>query len=590
MAESTEKQEVAATESVEDLQKVDESKLAKMIEEVTVEEVSKMQNFLDLAKDLRLKQKELDIMAADTLPAAILTSYLSDVLEPNNNGDLISIVSSSPEVQSVVQSIYDELSIPVEKVINSLLKNGIAICEFDREKIKKDDISKMLAANEHLSKSQKAAAEEIFVKTNYTRVLPSITMIQDTSLIFPILEKEKCTGFIEVKKKERLEGFKWMEDFLNDADIIIHSDKDFSYVKFGVSRSSEPLQLKVRDTDGNISVYDIDVGCSLLENSWSAWKTLSILLDSVVMASMIQNAQSIVVQCEVGQASEADIEALKIKIKSLFEGKLALGKDGMKTYLAPSPKPNYIYSFTQGGQGAISTTTIGGEYKPGQLFYINPYLNQFFAGMNAVKQNYGFTEDSGGFDGGGSVEEYNKRYLATVSQFKRLVAKFIKNCINNVLLSRGLLNLVDDFDVVVYKAYKEEDQAIAQMQQQQLQIMQDLVNFADIQDPIRLRNLKIAVIKKVFSDKTLVEAFEKALMEEVPDPDPEDHETNEGEEDMGLDESNSSMGADTMLSDLGEGLDDLGEDEESGEDDGDDIPNLPNLTGSELDDEELITK
>lgn len=507
----------------EAMKQVDPVELAKLIDDAVGQNYDRLQGFMDLAKNIKAKNDELDIMASDTLPAAIITSYLSDVLEPNNNGDLISIIANNPNSQAVLDNLYEQLSIPDEKVIYSLLTHGIAIVKFDRSKVSRKD---------------KAANEDIKVAVNYGELIPEIEFISDTSTVFPILKNEKCVGYIEVTKSEILDNFNWTVDTISYEDVVIHSALDYAYVKFGVNKSSKPLQLRIRDKSGKITAYNIDTGCSLLENSYSAWKTLTILQDSVVLASLIKNATTIIIQTEAGGMSDEEIQVAKVKLKSLFEGKLSLGRDGIKSYISPQAKPNYVYSFTSNGTGAITTETVGGEYNPGQLYYLEPFYNAFFGGMNYPKQQVGFGE-SAGLDGGGAVEEYTKRYLSTVSQFKRLLAEFIKRCMNNVLSSREMPNLINDYEVKIYKAYKDEDQAVIQMQQQQLQVMNDLFSFIEIEDPIQVRNIKLAMVKKVFSDKALLDTIEEAMMQKTPDA--ETQKTTEDE---------SEPSADDILSDI----------------------------------------
>lgn len=549
----------AADESFSEvMKKVDPVELAKLIDEAVGGGVEKLQTFVDLTRDIKAKNDELAIMASDTLPAAIITSYISDVLEPNNNGDLISIVANNPNSQAVLDTIYQQLSIPADKVIYNLLVYGIAIAKFDRAKVSRD--------------GEKPANEDIKVAVNYGQLLPEVEIVQDVSTVFPILRNEKCIGYIEVTKSEVLEGFNWLTDNISYEDVVIHSPLDYAYVKFGVNKSTKPLQLRIRNKDGNITVYNIDTGCSLLENSYSAWKTLSVLQDSVVLASLIKNASTIIVQTEAGNMSDTEIEVAKVKLKSLFEGKLSLGRDGLKSYISPQAKPNYVYSFTSNGTGAITTETVGGEYNPGQLYYLDPFYNAFFGGMNYPKQQVGFG-DSAGLDGGGAVEEYTKRYLSTVSQFKRLLSAFIRNCENNVLTSRSLPNLINDYDVVVYKAYKDEDQAVIQMQQMQLQVMNDLFTFIEIKDPIQIRNIKLAMVKKTFSDKALIDSIEEAMMKETPD------EEEKTPEDISKEEEPTG---DDIISDIEDETDEISEEipPEETETTGGEMEELPPMLGT----------
>ena len=521
--------DVAADEAFnEKLKQVDPAELAKIIDAAVGEEVGKLQTFMDLARDLKAKQDELDVMARDTLPAAILTAYLSDILEPNNNGDLVSIIAKSSGEQIVLNTLFEQMGIPLDKVAYSLLTKGIAIAKFSRANIESDG-------------KGKAANEDIKVAINYGELLPELEIITDTTTVFPIIKNEKCIGFIEVTKSEVLNNFNWMTDTINYEDVIIHSKLDYAYVKFGVSKSSKPLQLRIKNKDGEIDCYDIDVGCSLLENSYSAWKTLTILQDSIVLASLIKNATTIIIETEAGGMSDAEIEVAKVKLKSLFEGKLALGQNGLKSYISPQAKPNYVYSFTSNGVGAIKAETVGGEYNPGQLYYMDPFVNAFFSGMNYPKQQMGFG-DSAGLDGGGAVEEYTKRYLSTVSLFKRLLSQFIKNCLNALLSSREMPSLINNYEVQIYKSYKEEDNSVVQMQQQQLQVMNDLFQFLEIDDPIQVRDIKLAMVKKVFSDKALLEVVEDAMMKKTPNPEDTDTDTDKDIQDEAeefSDETNS---------------------------------------------------
>lgn len=482
-------------------------KIVELLQCATNDEFMKLQSFVDLALNLKVKQDELDVMAADTLPSAILTAYISDILEPNENGDLLQVIAKTPGEQSVLDNIFKRLALPDQKIVYSLLKNGIAILRFSKVAAKP---TKTHSATE--SKEKSSATEDILVELP-GKIIPEVEVVQDTYTVFPILERERCIGYIEILNKESaFQNFNnWQNDTLNFSDVIIHSPQDFAYVKFGVSRSSKPLRLSIKDSSGAIKSYTVDVGCSLLENSYAAWKTLSILQDSIVLASLIKNAQFMLIQTEAGSASKQQIEAAKVQMKSLFEGKLSLGRDGIKQYLYPQSKPNFIYTFTQNGKGAISTQTVGGDYNPGNLFYLTPFVNQFFGGMNVPKQNFGYTEGAGGLDGGGAVEEYTKRYKTTVSRFKRLYAELIKKTINAVLESRGLRKLIDGFSVKIHRAYQEIDNTALNKCEAQLRLYESTVNFLGLTDADSILKLKLIMLKQVFTDQELLAAIQTAV-------------------------------------------------------------------------------
>lgn len=498
-------------------QEIDNELLA-AISEMAISEYTRLQEFISLSQIIKAKQEALDIMASDTTPAAIGSAYVADTLEPNSQGDLVTLVAKTPGQQVIIDNIYKRLNIPLDKIVYSLFKNGIAIAEFAHEgdvaSEARDNLNKIkeLSANESAG-GKKAANEEILVKIEPSRIIPKIKVLSDTTRVFPILHYEDVVGFIEVTLED-FNTFDFSTDIISYKDVVIHSAEDYVYVKFGYRTESKPLQLKVKLEDDQVVTYDIDQGKSLLETAYPAWQTLSIMRDAINLARLAFSAQAVIVQTEVGNMSEAQIELARNKLKDLFENRLAFGKNGAKSYLQPQVKPNYIYSFTSNGKGAITVNTVGGDYNPGVLTDLKYFEDEFFGGMNAVKQHFARTEDGAGLDGGGAVEQYEKRYRSTVGVFKRTLARFIKNCINRIILSRGLKGLYDNFEVLVNQAYKEEDMQVTNHQSTKLSFLESAIQFIGITDPKKLKDLKLQALKAVITDKNLIEAFQAALLEQ----------------------------------------------------------------------------
>lgn len=521
------------------------------------------QGFVGLTQQLKAKQDELDIMAADSLPAAILSDYLSDVLLPNSNGDLISNIASNPNVQQVVDNIYNRLNIPLDKVVYSLLKNGIVIAKFQQFSVKsvakqvvkkaakesattrtdgavtsETDNNKLVQMNDRIVSMP--ANEQTYIRQPGT-ILPNITIVPDTYTVFPILQYEKCVGYIEItKERSFFDTFNWETEQVSYKDVIIHPVTDYCYVTFGVRTNSRPVQLTILNEDGTQTTYDIATGCSMLENAYTAWKTLSILQDSIVLASLIKNAQIMLVEVEGGTATKQQVEAAKLKLRSLFEGQISMGQNGMKSYLNPQSKPAYIYSFTQNGVGKITANLVGGEYNPGQLYYLTPFVNQFFAAMNAPKQRYGFTEGAGGLDGGGAVEQYTERFKSKVQEVKRLLGKFIERCINNVLYSKGLTNLVDEFSCKVHGAYNEASSQEVQLLTSKLSLFTTILEFSGVEDPDKLKKVKSLMIKELISSPDLVSAIDEMMSEDMK-PEPQTPQTDNPLLDTQLTEGSSDQ-------------------------------------------------
>lgn len=519
MARSKSATEVATPEREKARQDQDfDDSLLAAIRAMSWSEYAKLNDFIKLSTQIKQKQDALDIMAADTTPAAILSAYVADILEPNSQGDLINIVANDSNNQPVLDYLYKSFNFNLEKIVYSLLKNAIVIGEFAREADLPTNKSK-----------QMPATEDIKMAVPHSKLAPKLKIISDTTRVFPILQYEEVVGFVEITLTD-LSNVDYGETVFNYKDVVLHPASDYVYVKFGFRPESAPLTLKIKNDDGTTTEYEIDQGRSLLEQSYPAWQTLSIMKSSINLARLSHSNSSIVVTTEVGNTSEAQIELARNKLKDLFENRLAIGNNGIQTYLQPQIRPNYIYVFTKNGKGAISTETIGGDYNPGVLTDLNYFEDEFFGGMNAVKQYFARTEDSGGLDGGGAIEQYKKRWDSTVAQFKRLLGTFIKKAINQVILSRGILGIYEAFDVRVDRAFAEEENNVVNHQQAKLALMEQAINFLGIDDPDKLRELKLQALKTVITDKALLEAFNEAVS---TSPKPKQAQNTEGAEDSG---------------------------------------------------------
>lgn len=498
-------EEKVATESLENNNSaMSDEELVAAISALGYSEYQRLTDFINLSQQLKAKQDAIDIMASDSTPSAIAASYVADTLEPNSQGDLVTLVAKSPGEQMIIDNIYKRLHLPLDDIVYSLFKNAISIGEFAHE----SDLPEVKG------KKVKAATEDVKVKVHNSELAPKIKVIRDTTRVFPIKQFNEIVGFIEVTKSD-FANFNFADDQLSYQDVVIHSPNDYVYCKFGYRPESTPLTLKIKNEDGTLDEYEIDQGRSLLEAAYPAWQTLSIMKDAINLARLAYSAQAVVVQTEVGNMTEPQIELARNKLKDLFENRLTYGQNGAKSYLQPQVKPNYIYSFTNKGNGAITTTTLGGDYNPGVLSDLQYFEDEFFGAMGAVKQHFARTSDSAGLDGGGAVEQYAKRYRSYIYQFKRLLADFIKSCINRVLESRGLMGTYDNFEVKINKAYEEEDLQVTNHQSSKLSFISEAIDFLGLKDEKKIQELKLQGLRSIITDKTLMEAMSTAVLEEA---------------------------------------------------------------------------
>ena len=556
-------EEKVAIEALEK-ENIEDKELVAAISALGYSEYQRLTEFINLSQQLKAKQDAIDIMASDSTPSAIAASYVADTLEPNSQGDLVTLEAKTAGEQMIVDNIYKRLKLPLDEIVYSLFKNAIVIGEFAHEA----DLPEGKAKS-------RSATEDVKVKIHRSELAPKVKILKDTTRVFPIKQYGETVGFIEVTKDDFV-NFNFSDDKLSYQDVVIHSPNDYVYSKFGFRPESTPLTLKVVGEDGEVVEYEIDQGRSLLESAYPAWQTLSIMKDAINLARLAYSAQAIVVQTEVGNMTEPQIELARNKLKDLFENRLTLGRNGAKSYMQPQVKPNYIYSFTNKGNGAITTTTLGGDYNPGVLSDLKYFEDEFFGAMGVVKQHFARTSDSAGLDGGGAVEEYSKRYKSYIYQFKRLLSDFIKNCINQVLESRGLMGTYDNFEVKVNKAYEEDDLQVTNHQSSKLSFLSEAIEFLGLKDEKKVQELKLQALKSIITDKSFMESLSSAVLEEVDSESSGDDSQSEGDDSLGGggelppeissigEESNFDLGMGEEIpiegEDLGEELETTGED------------------------------
>lgn len=249
-------------------QQVSEDDLIAAISQLGYSEYTRLHDFITLSQQIKAKQDAIDVMASDSTPSAIGASYVADTLEPNSQGDLVTLVAKEPAEQIIIDNIYRKLKLPLDKIVYSLFKNAIVIGEFAHEGdlVNKAEEISSRSANESAESKQKTATEDILVKVHNSRLTPKLNILSDTTRVFPILQYETVVGYIEVTLED-YDNFNFASDMISYKDVVIHSAEDYVYTKFGFRTESKPLQLKVKMADDSVVEYTIDQGRSLLESA-----------------------------------------------------------------------------------------------------------------------------------------------------------------------------------------------------------------------------------------------------------------------------------------------------------------------------------
>ncbi len=238
----------------------------------------------------------------------------------------------------------------------------------------------------------------------------------------------------------------------------------------------------------------------LLENA--------LLLNRITKSSFIR-----VLNIEVGDMPKEQIGPHLQGIKQLIEQKAAINtNESMSEYVNPGPMENTIYVPTHGGQGTISPVQIGGEVDVKGLADIDYFRDKLFGSLKVPKQNFGFTEDGAGFNGGTSLSILSSRYAKTVKRLQNAMIQALTDAINLMLLDKGLNSYVNKFTLHMQAPTTQEELDRVAHLGERIRMVQDVMNLVGEMpsDAAKLKVLK-TMIGNVTTDPEIVRVIQEQI-------------------------------------------------------------------------------
>lgn len=484
----------------------------------------------------------LDSMSEDSTISAILKIFAEDATETNDSGKVVWVESSDSEVAQYIQYLLDSMNIDKNayKWVHSLCKYGDLYIRLFHESEYKDDLfedttSKKNKLNEAI-KIKAFDQDDSYV--NY------VEMVSNPAEMFELTKFGKTYGFIQAKTPSMTKSdndlitSKFKYNF-KKSDINIYTSTDFVHAALEDDAARYPEEICISTDNSNDAstsyTYTVKRGQSLLQPAFKIWRQLMLLENSVMLNRITKSSIVRMISVEVGDMPRENVQSHLLGVKQLIEQKSALKENqSLNEYTNPGPIENNVYIPTRNGQGAITTTQIGGDVDVKGLADLDYFKDKYFAAFGIPKQYLNDVSDSAGFSGGQSLSIISSRYAKSVKRIQNTFIQAITDIINIRLIDKGLTNYINKFEIRMQSPTTQEDIDRRDNTSSKVQIASDIMNLtSSIEDSATKLKILKSLLSNVLNDSEVVQLIQEEIdkletsSEEETDVDKEDNDMEE---------------------------------------------------------------
>lgn len=409
----------------------------------------------------------LDTMCEDSITAAVVETYAEDATEYNDQGQIVWVESSNPNVSKYITFLLDSMSVDkhIYKWCHSLCKYGDVYLKLFHQSDVEEKDAVLSELNDKIASRRgrkKKLNEDVVVKaySKNDHFINYLEMAPNPAEIFELTKHGKTYAYIKAdvnstQNKSAADGVYQASQIYNykfqKKDVTVYQASEYVHacLEDNTSRTPETIEITSgKDENGEdiSNTYTVKRGQSLLYNNFKSWRELSLLENSILLNRLTKSSTTRIINVEVGDMPKEMVGPHLQGIKALMEQKSALKADGgMSEYTNPGPQDNTIYVPTHDGIGALTADTIGGDVDVKSLADLSYYQDKFFGGLRVPKQYFGVTDDNAGFSGGESLSIISSRYAKMVKRIQSTILQALTDAVNILLLDRGLTSYANEF-------------------------------------------------------------------------------------------------------------------------------------------------
>ena len=541
-------------------------------------DISSLNTFTQLSQNRETLYQVLDTMAQDSTVAAILEIYAEDATETNERGEIVWSESSDPNINKYITYLLKSLNVDknMYKWVYSLCKYGDLYLKLFRhsdfeDKLFEDSTSKS-TLNEKFSKiadkepQNEAVNESILLKAydSEDRLANFIDMVPNPGEMFELTKFGKSYAYLKtnqlptaVQQQNPVISSYYLYK-MRKRDLEIYNAVSFVHATLCDDTPRMPEQVQIfYDNDlesDNSYTYKVNKGQSILYSSYKIWREMMLLENALLLNRLTKSSILRVIEVEVADMPKERVQPYLQRVKTLVEQKTSISDgDRLTEYTNPGPMENNVYVPTRNGVGALNTQQIGGDINVKDIADIDYFKNKFYGSMKIPKQYLGDTDDATGFNGGTSLSIVSSRYAKTVKRIQSAMIQALTDCINILLIDRGLDSYVNKFTLHMQPPVTQEEIDKRDNLSSEMSIVRDILDMtSDIEDPVTKLKILKALLSQTISNQEVIELVQDEI-ERL------EQEVDEGAIDNGeLDDELGDM--DFGGGNLGGGFDDFGTD------------------------------
>ena len=541
-------------------------------------DISSLNTFTQLSQNRETLYQVLDTMAQDSTVAAILEIYAEDATETNERGEIVWSESSDPNINKYITYLLKSLNVDknMYKWVYSLCKYGDLYLKLFRhsdfeDKLFEDSTSKS-TLNEKFSRisdkepQNEGINESILLKAydSEDRLANFIDMVPNPGEMFELTKFGKSYAYLKtnqlptaVQQQNPVISSYYLYK-MRKRDLEIYNAVSFVHATLCDDTPRMPEQVQIfYDNDlesDNSYTYKVNKGQSILYSSYKIWREMMLLENALLLNRLTKSSILRVIEVEVADMPKERVQPYLQRVKTLVEQKTSISDgDRLTEYTNPGPMENNVYVPTRKGVGALNTQQIGGDINVKDIADIDYFKNKFYGSMKIPKQYLGDTDDATGFNGGTSLSIVSSRYAKTVKRIQSAMIQALTDCINILLIDRGLDSYVNKFTLHMQPPVTQEEIDKRDNLSSEINIVRDILDMtSDIEDPVTKLKILKTLLSQTISNQEVIELVQDEI-ERL------EQEVDEGTVDNGeLDDELGDM--DFGGGNLGGGFDDFGTD------------------------------
>lgn len=377
--------------------------------------------------DIHTQIDTMRALARDSQINTALSYYATDATTVNTKGQIIWATSNDPKNQEVAE------------IINKLFERW-NINAYARDHILElATIGNLYIPTTHLYKDRSEDARRVGV------ALDNNTIAEEEFDIIPSTKLDP-ESVVHLWFQGKPEGYIYQpDDDQSNYDMFTES----SIVHFSLGGLLGDYWLDTVDKDHNPKKYDIQFAQPLMDKAVQPTQTLSLLEDSLLLASLTRVVKFINVECG-GTDDELEIRDQLQQIKDIIENQLSLNTDtgDAQSFINPQSPNNLIYVPKVNGQDAISITDLNMAPSTEQdNNLLNHYQDKKLSVLGIPKEAMNFSSNEG-LGGAGAV--MSQRSALYANSLQRLMTAYIAgwtSAINIYFQARGMSGFIGKYQL-----------------------------------------------------------------------------------------------------------------------------------------------